>query len=48
LETGDKVVLALPPKLSTKDKNRLKMLIDLIPDVSDNKMTLTAEVNDSP
>jgi hypothetical protein len=47
LETGDKVVLALPPKLSTKDKNRLKMLIDLIPDISDNKMTLTAEANDS-
>ncbi|MBI5199325.1 MAG: hypothetical protein HZA09_04835 [Nitrospirae bacterium] len=47
LETGNKVVLALPPKLSTKDKNRLKMLLDLIPDVSDNKMTLTAEANDS-
>lgn len=47
LETGDKVILALPPKLSTKDKNRLKMLIDLIPDISDNKMTLTDDANDS-
>lgn len=37
LETGEKVVLALPPKLSHKDKNRLKMLIDLIPDMSDDK-----------
>lgn len=42
LETGDKVVLALPPKLSNKDKSRLKMLIDLIPEMDDDKMVSKA------
>lgn len=43
LETGDKILLALPPTLSTKDKDRLKRLIDLIPDRNENPIHLRAD-----
>lgn len=37
LGTGEKIVLALPPRLLHEDKERLKKQIDLIPDRSDDK-----------
>jgi len=31
LESGEKIFLILPPRVTPRDKNRLKTLIDLIP-----------------
>lgn len=41
LETGDRILLSLPPTLSPKDKNRLKMIIDFIPDRRENPVNPT-------